>query len=267
MKKRHTTVRIPRKKRARVSARVRKLVAEGYSPSYAARKAYHGRDCSRDCVGIHTHENLGARMVEQAVRAKRDPGRLSKTALAALDSIAQHHLLTPRQWDAAHDELIPGGYIDARGTWKLTPKGRRALGGSSRDHSSGERLYRVVWIRDDKGTRGVLFPGPLTHREAMTVVRKTTKYPWRRLMIEEIHGHASRDPHHLTAAERRRLRPSELALPARRALPIEDARHVRAAASRLEQMRRRGTITLSEYRSARSKIHAAAKRLGVHLSF
>jgi hypothetical protein len=53
-------------------------------------------------------------------------------------------------------------------------------------HSSDERLYRVIWVRDDKGTRGVLAPGPFTHREAVTVMSKITKYPWRRVLVEEI---------------------------------------------------------------------------------
>ena len=49
-----------------------------------------------------------------------------------------------------------------------------------------ERLYRILWIRDDKKTRGVLFPGPLTHKEACTCLSKTTRYPWRREQLEEI---------------------------------------------------------------------------------
>jgi hypothetical protein len=56
------------------------------------------------------------------------------------------------------------------------------------DHALGkrEKMYRVVAVRDDKKWRGVLFPGPLTHKEAETVMKKTTKYPWRRLVLEEI---------------------------------------------------------------------------------
>lgn len=48
------------------------------------------------------------------------------------------------------------------------------------------RMYRVVWIRDDNKTRGVLFPGPLTHREACVALGKVTPHPWRRDMLEEI---------------------------------------------------------------------------------
>lgn len=54
-------------------------------------------------------------------------------------------------------------------------------------------MYRVLWVRERgqgnkavEVARGVLFPGPLTHAQAMTVIRKTTAYAWRRLIIEEI---------------------------------------------------------------------------------
>ena len=61
---------------------------------------------------------------------------------------------------------------------------RRAL--RRRYGRAAERMYRVLWVRDDRKTSGVLFPGPLTHKEAMTVISKTTPYNWRRLMLEEI---------------------------------------------------------------------------------
>jgi hypothetical protein len=67
----------------------------------------------------------------------------------------------------------------------------------------------------------------------------------------------------LTAAQRRRLPAREYALPARRALPIEDPRHIRNAAARLEQMRRRGTVTKSEYLHALRRIRRAEKAHGI----
>ena len=48
--------------------------------------------------------------------------------------------------------------------------------------------YRVIWVRDSAGTSGVLFPGPLSHEEAITCIRKTTPHKWRRIMVEEIRG-------------------------------------------------------------------------------
>lgn len=46
--------------------------------------------------------------------------------------------------------------------------------------------YRLVWVRDDKGTRGVLCPGPFTLEQAQTVLRKLTDYSWRRILVEAI---------------------------------------------------------------------------------
>ena len=47
--------------------------------------------------------------------------------LAALSSVAAHQFLTAEQWDICCDVLIPGGYINAKGTWYLTAKGLAAL--------------------------------------------------------------------------------------------------------------------------------------------
>ena len=55
-----------------------------------------------------------------------------------------------------------------------------------------ERLYRVLWLScnprtgEATGRRGVLFPGPLTHSQACTCVRKTTAHVGTRLVLEEI---------------------------------------------------------------------------------
>jgi hypothetical protein len=67
----------------------------------------------------------------------------------------------------------------------------------------------------------------------------------------------------LTSRARKRLRREEFALPERRALPIEDATHIRDAASRLSGMKRRGTVTPSEYKRAKAAIRRAACRHGV----
>ena len=49
-----------------------------------------------------------------------------------------------------------------------------------------QRFYRVIWVRDDKKTTGVHCLGPLTHKEACSVLSKLTSYPWRRDLLEEI---------------------------------------------------------------------------------
>lgn len=76
-----------------------------------------------------------------------------------------------------------------------------------------------------------------------------------------------RDPktrsRHLTAAQRKRLRPSQFALPDSRRLPIHDARHVRNAAARLTQMIKRGTVSRHEYKEALSRIWKAEERFKI----
>lgn len=49
-----------------------------------------------------------------------------------------------------------------------------------------QRMYNVIWIRDDKGTRGQHNVTPLTHAEACAFLSKLTQYSWRRDLLEEI---------------------------------------------------------------------------------
>lgn len=51
---------------------------------------------------------------------------------------------------------------------------------------SNSRRYRVIWVRDDRGTRGVMAPGPFTHGEAVNVLHKIMKHKWRRVLLEQI---------------------------------------------------------------------------------
>jgi len=49
-----------------------------------------------------------------------------------------------------------------------------------------QRYYNVIWVRDDKGTRGQLNATPMTHSEACTFKSKMTDYPWRRILLDEV---------------------------------------------------------------------------------
>jgi hypothetical protein len=71
------------------------------------------------------------------------------------------------------------------------------------------------------------------------------------------------DPRRLTYAERQKKPSSEFALPKRRKLWIGDKTHVRNAAARLAQMKKRGTVTAAEYAEARKAIERAGRRHGV----
>jgi hypothetical protein len=67
----------------------------------------------------------------------------------------------------------------------------------------------------------------------------------------------------LTTAQRNRLPSSSFAIPSERKYPINDAAHVRDAASRLEAQRNAGHISDSMYRSARARIARAERHFGV----
>ncbi len=125
--------------------------------------------------------------------------------------------------------------------------------------------------RRDPASRGA---SPRRRRPAVRVAPRYRAQVSRRVRELVAEGYSPRyaarrayrgqDPRKLTAAQRRRIPARLYALPARRALPIEDRTHVRNAASRLEQMHRRGTVTESEYRSARAKIASRERQLGIH---
>lgn len=67
----------------------------------------------------------------------------------------------------------------------------------------------------------------------------------------------------LNAKKRNALPDSAFALPKKRGYPIHDAAHVRAAASRLEQAKKAGTVTPGEYAEAKRAIAKAARRFGI----
>jgi hypothetical protein len=48
------------------------------------------------------------------------------------------------------------------------------------------KQHRILWVRPDKKTSGVLFPGPLGHKEALACLRSLTRYPWRLEILQPI---------------------------------------------------------------------------------
>ena len=56
----------------------------------------------------------------------------------------------------------------------------------SRRDKSGGTSYRIVWKDDKRNRTGVLVPGPLTLKEAQTVLKKVHWVPGRREVIEAI---------------------------------------------------------------------------------
>lgn len=67
----------------------------------------------------------------------------------------------------------------------------------------------------------------------------------------------------VSAAKRKSIPEGEFALPELRKYPIDTAARTRNAAARLEQMRKRGLVSESQYKEAKGRIGKAAKKFGI----
>jgi hypothetical protein len=132
-----------------------------------------------------------------------------------------------------------------------------------RDHRHGHRssARRMMKMRDRKHAARIPKSERLeTSRTIQAMVRKGYSPTYASKKAYEKYG---RDPR-LTAAERRRIPKDKFALPSRRQLPLTNKAHIRNAASRLEQMKKRGTVTTGEYKAAHSRIRKAERAHGIH---
>lgn len=51
---------------------------------------------------------------------------------------------------------------------------------------TARRLYHVVVIVERTGRKEYMTATPVTHAEGCTILRKLTRYPWRREQLEEV---------------------------------------------------------------------------------
>ena len=49
-----------------------------------------------------------------------------------------------------------------------------------------EKLYHVVVIHERTGAKYYMTSKPLPHSDAVVLLNKITKYPWRRSQLEEV---------------------------------------------------------------------------------
>lgn len=108
--RRHPAVRIPKAKRAAVSKRLKRLVAEGYSPGYAAKRAYHGRDPKLTAAQRRAlPQSAYALPKRRQLPLERVPGRLDpKHIRNAASRLAQMHkrgTVTESEYRAAHAKI------------------------------------------------------------------------------------------------------------------------------------------------------------------
>lgn len=169
---------------------------------------------------------------------------------------------------------------------------RAVVGCPKRGHESDKRLRRASRDEDSDGWHlldvrtGCICPigsrraaearaqqGNRAAGETRLVPQRsgctTGRAPEERPIVFEAHdpdrrrrdAEAQRD--RLSTRGREHLRASQFALPEARKFPIHDAAHARNAAARLEQARRRGTISRSAYIRARARIRRAERRFGI----
>lgn len=55
-----------------------------------------------------------------------------------------------------------------------------------------ERLYHIIAINERTGRRVTMTGYPMNHHDCCTMMRKITRYPWRRLLLEETHPELKR---------------------------------------------------------------------------
>lgn len=102
---RRKAVRIPKARRAATSRRLKQLVREGYSPSYAARVAYHGRDPGK--LTAAQKRALPARAFALPGRRQLpliDPAHV-RNAAARLAQMHRRGTVTASEYRRAHEKI------------------------------------------------------------------------------------------------------------------------------------------------------------------
>lgn len=92
------------------------------------------------------------------------------------------------------------------------------------------------------------------------------------LGVSDVHtpsasGKRERTMSEISTEKRNALPAGKFALPDKRKYPIHDANHVRNAAARLQQAKKKGKISDADYSKARAAIARAAKKFGIESEF
>jgi hypothetical protein len=136
--------------------------------------------------------------------------------------------------------------------------------------SNREELFRPSKGYDGWDKTDMWYEKGRWHIGGPSSVTKVDFLPYDASPRADLHRPAVRE--HVSYADRKKLKSSAFALPARRALLLTDkhgnvdAEHVRAAAARLSMMRNLGHVTRSEYAQAHRRIQQAGRKVGVDVS-
>jgi len=106
----------------------------------------------------------------------------SERRRAASQALRAHNYQACRKAGHKHCEhiLYPGGKVPEARPWEMDP--------------ARTRRYHIVAINERTGKKSYQTSSPLTHQEAVVMLRKFSYHPKRRVQLEEVVGDAKRDP-------------------------------------------------------------------------
>jgi hypothetical protein len=177
----------------------------------------------------------------------------------SIQSAEQHAYSEGFRFIAAHGKRKHHIY-KRRGVGKKGYEKRELYFRRGKWHISGDKSNVTRLGRDARAIKVSQSAGTIRREEQAPIA------PPEPVAVAAEPGKASAFEDHLTSAQRKKLPARDFALPSKRALPIQNRAHVRAAAARLSMMKHEGHITQAEYDQAHARIVRRGKKLGVKVS-
>jgi DNA repair protein RadC len=232
-----------------------------------------GECACEDCIGIHTHHNMGPELLRGAEEeADERPSRPGYYAVYPNGRIASGPYET--RWEADGEARKIGGFVqfeagEAHGVnfHDIKLGDRVTITDRFGQYRTGRAVMRgpAGWILNMGGPHGTPAVATLGN-----FVRASRSYASEEAYAaDEDEAYADEK---VSYADRKKLPNSAFALRKRRALLLTDkhgkidAGHVKAAAARLSMMKRLGHLKPGEWQEAHARIVAAGKKVGLHVN-
>lgn len=214
--------------------------------------------------------------------AIRPKGKLSDAALAVVRD-KSGRILTVSRPEPPHEMSLPGGHVEDGESHEAAA--RRELQEETgvnafeleplqtiRSPVDGRSVHvfeAKSWQGDAHAAEASTRVAWLTPKELLSqaVLYRKSARQLMRAKVLKLGGDVA-DNVNLISAEKRESIPTEsFALPAQRKYPLDTAARTRNAAARLEQMKKRGKVSESDYSAAKGRIAKAAKRHGIESEY
>jgi hypothetical protein len=199
---------------------------------------------------------------EDGAEEAGNPGTFQPYAgedFTSIQSAEQHAYSEGFRFIAAHGKRKHHIY-KRRGVGKKGYEKRELYFRRGKWHISGDKSNVTRLGRDARAIKVSQSAGTIRREEQAPIA------PPEPAAVAAEPGKTSAFEDHLTSAQRKKLPARDFALPSKRALPIQNRAHVRAAAARLSMMKHEGHITQAEYDQAHARIVRRGKKLGVKVS-